>query len=200
MICNNDLDLLASGVWEDSHDVADLVLMEVDMWIERSLLPLERVYVCPLCGYVVHRPRGVILWPRCPLHNRRMKWYIPKLFKDSKLKEWLKENLASKLMMLGVLARRYAGRPPDVWRLYAPPAVELAFDGDPTVFRYAWWRNMFEVYLHRVDEQFLPHLKKIVDYFGLELCVEVPRHAAAAPPDAVYDEEGGVYRIVVKPL
>jgi hypothetical protein len=59
-ICNNDRDLLASGVWDDTHDVADLVLMEVDMWIERGLLPLERVYVCPLCGYVVHR-RGVVV-------------------------------------------------------------------------------------------------------------------------------------------
>jgi hypothetical protein len=196
-ICHDGGDLRASGVWEDPYDTANMALMEFDMWM-RELPPLERVYVCPLCGYV-HRSRGVILRPTCPRHRREMRWYVPQLAEGSKLKEWLKDLLARKLMVLNSLARQYAGRPPDKWRLYAPPAVELAFDcGDPTVFRYAWWHNMFEAYL--LEVQFLSNLKKVVDYFGLELCVEIPRHAAtAAPPGAVYDNKKDVYRIVVTP-
>jgi hypothetical protein len=193
--CSNRLDLLTSGVWINPYEATADVLRAVDMWIEEAAL--ERIYICPLCGYIVYRPRGVILWPRCPRH-REMVWYVPKLVKDSKLYDWLKEDvLAKKLMVLEVLAKMYAGRPPDEWRLYVPPAVELAFNGDPSVFRYAWWRNTVEVYIHRLgDEQFLTHLKRSVDYLGLKLCVEI-KHAAAAPPDAVYDEERGVYRIVV---
>jgi len=205
-ICRNSLDLFTFGIWEGPYEAAADVLRAVDMWIEREVPPLERVYVCPLCGYVVHRPRGVILRPRCPLH-REMVWYVPQLVKDSKLYEWLKDQLARKLVVLEVLAKWYAGKPPDAWRLYAPPVVELVFDsGDPTVFRYAWWRNMFEAYLHRLDQErhreVLSYLRRAaVDYFHREVCVEInTQHATAVPDGAVYDEERGVYRIVVKPL
>ncbi len=59
------------------------------------------------------------------------------------------------------------------------------------------------MYLYRLDRehQFLSELKKaVVDYFGLELCVEIKaQHINAVLPGAVYDEKKGVYRIVVKP-
>jgi hypothetical protein len=61
-----------------------------------------------------------------------------------------------------------------------------------------------EVRLYRLDQEhqaFLSELKKaVVDYFGLELCVEIKmRHISTAPPGAVYDEKKGVCRIVEKP-
>jgi len=61
-----------------------------------------------------------------------------------------------------------------------------------------------EVRLYSLDQEhqtFLSELKKaVVDYFGLELCVEIKmRHISAAPPGTVYDEKKGVYRIVEKP-
>jgi ATP/maltotriose-dependent transcriptional regulator MalT len=61
-----------------------------------------------------------------------------------------------------------------------------------------------EVCLYRLDlehQTFLSELKKaVVDYFGLELCVEIKmRHISAALLGAIYNEKKGVYRIVEKP-
>jgi len=195
--CNYTPGLLASGTWKDPYEVADEVLKMVNLWMEMVDRPLERVYVCPICGYVVCRPRGALFRPRCPLHRVEMMWYVPRL--DDKLFERFRDLLAMKLMVLEVVAKRYR-RLPDALRLYAPPAVELAFHDDTSVFRYAWWRNRVEVYLHRLDQEFLSYLKKaVVDRLALELHIEINPHAAAAPPGAVYDEEKGVYKIVEKP-
>jgi hypothetical protein len=144
--------------------------------------------------------------PPCPwhlgIHTGR---YNPELLmKDSGKFESLKDLLVNKMTLLKVLAKRYARKPPEAWFFYFPPAVEARFSGDPAVFRYAWWRNAVEVRFHRLDQKhqtFLSELKKaVVDYFGLELCVEIKmRHISTAPPGAVYDEKKGVYRIVEKP-
>ena len=195
--------LLTFGRWDQDDDVAAEVLRWVNRWMEEEERPLERVYVCPLCGYVAHKPRGSLFKPRCPLHYRvEMMWYVPRLVEeDDKLFEKFRDLLDMKLMVLEVAARRYAGKPPDEWRLYAPPAVELAFLDNPSFFKYAWWHNRVEVYLHRLDQEFLSYLKKaVVDHLALELRVEINPHAAEVPPNAVYDEEKGVYRIVEKPL
>jgi hypothetical protein len=90
-------------------------------------------------------------------------------------------------------------------RLHRPKEKDkVALRGYPTVFRYAWWRNTVEVRLYRLDQEhqtFLSELKKaVVDYFGLELCVEFKmRHISTAPLGAVYDEKKDIYRIVEKP-
>jgi len=207
-VCRYDLSFLGFGRWGNVDDVATKILKRLNSWMmdHREYLWEYMAYVCPTCGYVVRgsqvdRALSKPVW--CPLHGIKMIRYIPELFEeDTRLFERFKDQLIKKLMLLEIAAKRYVGRPPEKWRLYFPPTVEAAFgDNDPTVFRYAWWRNAIEAYLHRLDQEHhhetLSHLRRfVVGFLGLEFCAEInPRHMNATPPGAVYDKEKDVYRI-----
>jgi len=195
---------LTSGKWGDLDAAAAGILKKLYIWMNPEEVWNYFAYICPVCGYVVRGPR-VGAYHRlvtCPLHRRVEMMRFPRLVEEGgKLFEKFKDLLVRKLLLLEAVARQYAGRPPEEWRLYFPPAVEAAFSDDPTVFRYAWWRNALEAYLYRLDHsEILTYLKKAAAYSYLELHVEVnPRFTAAEPPDAVYDKEKDVYRIVEKP-
>jgi len=196
--CGHELTLVDFGRWGDARAVAAKVLMNSAL---HQMLPRGHImYVCPGCG-MVQTGWSRLLRPRCPLD--RVEMVAPELVRDNfKLLERLSDVLSVKLMLLEIVAKKYAGRPPDWWRLYFPPAVEAAFVDDPTVFRYAWWRNAAEAYLHRLDQErhyeVLTYLRRAVaDYLFFELCIEInPQHVATAPPGAVYDEKRAVYKIV----
>jgi hypothetical protein len=203
---------LASGEWKNVYDAATEMLKSMYI-MSPELLWKYMTYVCPACGYVVNNVlhehvirRWTPITPPCPRHyGIHTVQYNPELLmKDSRRFERFRDLLVKKLILLEVLAKRYAGKPPEAWFFYFPPAVEARFSDDPAVFRYAWWRNAVEVYLYSLDQEhqaFLSELKKVVvDYFGLELYVEIKtRYTSAVPPGAVYDEKKGVYRIVERP-
>jgi hypothetical protein len=203
---------LASGEWKDIYDAVAKMLLRLGI-MRPELMWKYMTYVCPACGYVVNNvlhEHVIRSWmpiaPPCPRHhNIHMTRYNSELLmKGSRRFERFRDLLVEKLMLLEILAKRYAGKPPKAWFFYFPPAVEARFDDDPAVFRYVWWRNAVEVYLYSLEQKhqaFLSELKKaVVDYFDLELYVEIKtRHADAVPPGAVYDEKRGVYRIVERP-
>jgi hypothetical protein len=194
---------IASGKWGDLDAAAARMLRALYIWMNPDEMWNYFAYICPICGYVVHGPHATRrTMVTCPLHHRVEMMRFPNLVEgeDSKRFEKLKDLLVRKLLLEAV-ARLYAGRPPEEWRLYFPPAVEAAFSDDPTVFRYAWRRNALEACLHRLNHsEFSTCLKKAAAGSHLELYVEVnPQFTAAVPPDAVYDKERGIYRIVEKP-
>ncbi len=200
-VCNDHV-LFVFGRWENPYATAAEILQWLNSWMSGHIEEAwdYMAYIC-LCGYMCGsrtcRPR--LFWwstpPVCPLHGTEM-MHASRLFNDRKLLERFTDEFAKKLLTLEIAAKRYAGRPPDEWRLCLPPAVEIAFDDDPTYFRYTWWRNAMEAYLHRLeDREVLSYLRRAAESLRLELVVKI-QHAAAG---AVYDEEKDVYRIVEKP-
>jgi hypothetical protein len=221
--CDYELAFITSERWVDARAAAVRALVKLSNTLAVYGVSPQgyMAYVCPVCGYAMSRSRAdeirrLGLWlepfgPTCPIHYRvKMVEYVPELldlqvWAGFRLLERLWNALTMKLVMLEAAAKKYAGRPPDEWRLYFPPAIEAAFDDDPTIFRYTWWRNAVEAYLHRLDQdrhrEALDYLRRAaVGYFLLELCAEINRqHADAPPPGAAYDRKKGVYRIVERP-
>jgi hypothetical protein len=215
--CNYELAFITSERWVDARTAAVRALVKLSNTLATyQVLPRDYMaYVCPACGYAMSKSkaeelRRLGMWfgrfgPTCPIHRVKMVEYVPEFldlqpWADFELLEKLWNALTTKLMLLEVAAKKYARKPPDEWRLYFPPAIEAVFNDDPTFFRYAWWRNAVEVYLHRLDRDTLDFLRRAaVGQFFLELCVEINQQHADAPPGATYDRKKGVYRIVERP-
>ena len=118
-ICRRDIIFLGSGKWKDIYDAATRMLKKLYI-IRPELMWKYMTYVCPACGYVINNVlhehvihRWMPITPPCPWHRRiHTMWYNPELLmEDSRRFEKLRDLLVKKLILLEVLAKRYARKP-----------------------------------------------------------------------------------------